>query len=302
MALNLNLLRSFVAVAAAGSVSGAAKVVYISQPALSKAVRELELQVGLPLLERGARGVKLTEAGETLYEHGRAIFSLEREAEEALMAHKNLGAVTLRIGASTTIATYFLPQLVNGFRQLHPSLKVRLVRKNTNQIEALLSAYELDVALVEGPPHDPRLDSRVWQEEELVVVAAPNHPLATKANITPEDLRTAEWIVREPGSGTREVVESALGQWGLPPADALEIGSAEAIKHTVAAGLGIAVVSREAAADQLTVGKLRIIHVPGLEMHRPFWLLRVRNRPISPAARAFEQFITASRTEPLKSA
>ena len=129
MALNFNLLRSFWAVASAGSVAGAAREGFISQPALSKAVSELERQVGLPLLERGVRGVKLTEAGHTLYEHAQAIFALERGAEEALRAQRGLEGVTLRIGASSTIATYLLPSLLAQFRAAHPGGRGRAMRR-----------------------------------------------------------------------------------------------------------------------------------------------------------------------------
>ena len=291
MAINLNLLRSFYFVAEAGSVSKAAEMAHISQPALSKAVRELEKQLGLVLMERTARGVILTGAGETLRAHARAIFELERATEEAISAHRSLKGGILRIGASTTLATYVLPPLLGEFARAHPHLTLRLARENTRRIEELLVTYQLDVAIVEGPPRDPRLSTRAWREEELVCVCAPDNPLAGRELVWPEELRSQKWVVREEGSGTREVIERALRPHGLPPAGALEIGGAEAVKQAVAAGLGIAIVSRASAADQLALGKLRVLPLAEIELRRPFYILSLPNRPPSPAARSFEGFL-----------
>lgn len=288
MALNLTLLRSFWMVARAGSVSGAARAGHTSQPALSKAVRELEKQVGVPLLERGARGVRLTEAGSDLLEHANAVFALERAAEETMRAHQKLEGVTLRIGASTTIATYALPPLLARFESQHPGVQIRLASDNTRHIAERLLAYDLDVALVEGPPHDERLEAVPWREDRLIAVCGPEHPLAKRKRIGLRDLQKHRWVVREEGSGTREVIENALRVHGLPPEGALEIDGAEAVKQAAAAGLGIAFVSRTAAADQIALGKLRVLPLSEFELRRPFSLLHFKGRIISLAARAFE--------------
>ncbi|RYG68615.1 LysR family transcriptional regulator, partial [bacterium] len=152
-------------------------------------------------------------------------------------------------------------------------------------------AYELDVALVEGPPHDERIDSRTWREEELICIAAPDHPLANREDVAIDDLKFHPWVLREEGSGTREVVENALAPYGLPPQQSLEIGGAEGVKQAVAAGLGIAIVSREAAADQIALGKLSWLRVTEIEIRRPFYVLHLRSRPTSPAAKAFEKLL-----------
>jgi DNA-binding transcriptional LysR family regulator len=295
MSLNLNLLRSFYAVAEAGSVSRAARQGYISQPALSKAVRELEKSVGIPLMERTARGVKLTEAGQTLHVHAKALFAIEREAEEALGSHRNMETGTLRIGASTTLITYVLPPMLAEFRELRPHLRFKTLRGNTREIEALLSAYELDVALIEGPSHHPQVQAQPWNEDELVCVCAPHHPLAGLENVWPRQLSKYNWIVREEGSGTREVTENVLRDYDLPPQDALEVGGAEAMKQTIAAGLGIGIVSRVGAADQIALGKLVVVRLAEMELRRPFYLLRLQGRPLSPAAAAFEKFLKEHR-------
>ena len=291
MALNFNLLRSFDLVAREGSISGAARTGYASQPALSKALRELEKQVGLPLFERNARGVVLTEAGELLHEHARALFALETQTEAALASLRDLDGGTLRIGATTTLANYVLPPLLGQFRALHKGVVLQLERANSRAIEAQLASYQLDIAFIEGLPSDERLAARAWREDEIVLICAPNHALAARELVWPGDLRDENWLVREIGSGTRAWIERALAPYDLPPKNAWEINSAEAIVGAVAAGLGIAFVSRAAAGDGLKLGKVRIVRVAEIEIRRPFYRLELRDRPRSPATRAFEAFM-----------
>lgn len=290
MALNLNLLRSFWHVASAGSISGAAQTRFVSQPALSKAVKELELQIGAALFERGARGVTLTEAGTVLFDYSKAIFALEREGEDALGALGDLSQGTLRIGASTTLATAILPPVLAGFCEAHPDLRFSLVRDNSQGIEARLLDFALDIALIEGTPRNPKVERVLWRDEELVCVCAPTHPLAARQSVAMDDLKSCVWLVRERGSGTRQVVEEALRPFDLPPLGAMEITGSETLRQGVAANLGIAFVSREGAADQLALGKLRVLKLD-FQLRRPFYLLRLPNRPLSSAARAFEKFL-----------
>ena len=294
MPLNFNLLRSFVTVADEGSISGAARAGFASQPALSKAVRELEKQVGLPLFERNARGVILTEAGTLLHEHARALFALEAQTETALAAMRDVEGGTLRIGATTTLANYVLPPLLGEFRQQFPRVTLTLERANSRSIEAKLADYALDVAFIEGLPQHENLSAHAWREDELVLVCAPNHALAARELVYAGDLKNESWIVREEGSGTRQWIERALAPWRLPPANAWEIGSAEAIKSAVAAGLGIAFVSRAAASDQIALGKLRVVRVAEVEIRRPFYRLEVEGRPRSPVVVAFERFLASA--------
>jgi DNA-binding transcriptional LysR family regulator len=292
MALNLHLMRIFAGVVEAQSFTRAAIQLFISQPAVSKAVQELERQVGLPLIERGAGGAfRLTEAGERLYAHARTILATERAAEEDLAALRGLERGTLKVGASTTIATYLLPPLLGAFRAHHAGIEVILTSANTQEIADRVVDYQLDVALVEGPVADPRIEARPWRTDELVVIAAANHPLADQQPVSPQALREEAFITREPGSGTRDVAEQALAACDLQPRIALELGSTEAIKQAVAAGLGVAIVSRAALADQLALGKLKILTLPELLIRRELNELRRAGRVPSAAARAFAPFL-----------
>ena len=200
--MKLHLLRIFTSVAEHMSFTKAAETLYISQPAVSKAVSELENQLGQPLFERGAGKLRLTEAGTLLAERGRAILAIERTAEEDLQALRGLQHGSLRIGASTTVATYLLPPVLAAFLCSYPGVDVRLTILNTLSIARLLLDYHLDVALVEGPVADERIGSEAWQVDELVVIAAPDHPLVSRASrdgIPVSLLADEVFLVREPG-------------------------------------------------------------------------------------------------------
>ncbi|HEY0997007.1 MAG TPA: LysR family transcriptional regulator [Gemmatimonadaceae bacterium] len=297
MSLNLHALRTFAAVVDAGGFSRAAASLRLSQPAVSKAVAVLEAEVGVPLLERGARGIRLTEAGAALHGRARELFAVERTAEEELRALRGLERGVLRVGASTTIATYLLPPLLGGFQARHPGVALRVASANTRAIARALLQRRLDVALVEGPLSDTRIAVEPWREDELAVIAPPGHPLAGRGAgargraVTPASLAGEPFISRERGSGTREVAEAALAAHGVTPRVALTLASTEAVKQAVAAGLGLAIVSRAAAADQLALGRVVEVTVRGLELRRAFTLLRLPGRAPSAVGRAFEELL-----------
>jgi molybdate transport repressor ModE-like protein len=295
--MNLNALRLFAAVVEHGGFSRAAEAVHVSQPAVSKAVGELERKAGVPLLERGGRGgrgVRLTEAGEALYARARRIFSEERAAEEELRARRGVELGTLRIGASTTIATYLLPELLATFDRRHPGVELRVASLNTRAVVERLLAYELDVALVEGPVRATGVEVSRWREDQLEVIAPAAHRLAGRRGVEAAELAAERFLVREPGSGTRAVSEAALAALGVAPARTLELGSTEAIKRAVAAGLGVAIVSRAALEVELDLGTLSVLAVEGVEITRPLSRLWLSGRPPSRAARAFEALLSES--------
>ncbi|MFG1463255.1 LysR substrate-binding domain-containing protein [Xanthobacter sp. DSM 24535] len=299
MAINLHLLRLFTSVAEQHSFSRAAEVLNISQPAVSKGVRELEGQLHCVLLERSPAGVRLTEAGSVLLSHATALFAAERRAEEELQALRGLAQGELHVGASTTIATYVLPRLLGAFQDIHPDLHLRLTSANTQDIADRLLSRDIDVALVEGPVEHPSLISHPWLTDELVVIAAPDHPLAQmEGPVLPSDLDHARHIVREAGSGTRDVVVLALEAFAVRPRMVMEVGSTEAIKQVVAAGLGIAIVSAAAAKDQISLGVLKVVPVEGLVVRRPLYRLTLKGQHLRFAAAAFEAFICRPDIQP----
>ena len=209
--MKLHLLRIFTVVAEHMSFSRAAEALYISQPAVSKAVKELENQLGVPLFERGAGRLSLTDAGALLAERGRVILAVEQTAEEDLQALRGLHQGVLRVGASTTIATYLLPPVIATFLRSHPDIDLRLTIQNTQIILSLLLDYQLDVALVEGPVEDERISSEPWRPDELVVIAAPDHPLVQRvACRTPARQPAGRAVVPD----SRDRVRDARGRGG----------------------------------------------------------------------------------------
>lgn len=295
--MNLHHLRLFAAVVEQGGFTNAARVLRLSQPAISKSLNELERQLHVRLLERGMRGVNLTEPGRALYERARELFGVEKVAERELRELRGLKRGTLRVAASTTIATYMLPPVLGRFHTRHPSVRIRATSANTRSVLRLLLESRTDVALVEGPISHDAVDIIPWREDELVVIAHPDHPLALtpQSHIGVEHLMRETVLVREPGSGTREVAERALALHGVRLTRTMRLGGTEAIKQGVAAGLGIAIVSRAAAADQITLGRIVVVPVHGLQIRRWLTQLRLRHRADSTAARELRVLLDEER-------
>lgn len=292
MALNLNSLRIFIAVVEQGGFTRASVTLNLSQPAVSKAVGNLERSVGMPLLERGPRSVRPTEAGLALAERARELFAVERTAEEELRALSGLERGVLRIGASTTVATWLLPPILGAFQARHPGIALRVTSGNTRKIGRTLARRRLDVALVEGPVDDPRFEVEPWRDDDLVIIAPSDHRLArSRRRASLAALGRESFVMRERGSGTRAVAAAAFDTVGFVPTVALTLDSTEAVKQAVAAGLGVAAVSRAAAADQLALGRLKEIRVAGLSLSRQLSILRLVGRQPSAPARAFEQVL-----------
>jgi DNA-binding transcriptional LysR family regulator len=295
MALNLHHLRIFAAVAERGGFSRAAASLHLSQPAVSKTVQELERQVGLALFDRSGRSPLLTDAGETLLARARELFGVERVAEEELGALRGLERGVLRVGASTTVATYFLPPLLARLHAEHPAVTLRVLSANTRNVMRRLLEGRLDIALVEGPVSHQRITVTTWRDDELVVIAPAAHRLVRKKRVTASDLAAEPFILREPGSGTRVVAEAALAEHGVHPRATMQLGSTEAIKQAVAAGLGLAVVSRAAAADQLALGYIAVVQLRGVTFRRELTELRLAGRSPSAAAAAFRELLGEQR-------
>ena len=294
--LNRNHLALFRAVAEAGGFSRAAEVVHVSQPAISMQVAELEESLGTALFDRLPRGVRLTDAGQTLLGYAQRIGTLEGEAERAMRELRGLARGRLALGASTTIGSYLLPTILGEFRRRHPAVELQLTIANTDEIKNRLLDRTLDLGLTEGtPPQVEDLSARVFSEDDLIVIAPPNHPFAANApgkrrpkRITARQLCAHPMIVREPGSGTREVIDQALDACQAQARDVtLVLSTTEAIKRAVVAGLGLAVVSRLCVGLELAGGLLVEVPVRDLKLRRPLHELTLRGRQPSPSVQAF---------------
>jgi len=291
MALNLHLLRVFVAVANTGSFSQAAKILYISQPAVSKGIRQLETQLGMELIDRSIYTFTLTEGGRLLHQHGLHIFAAEHAAEVALEELQGLVRGSLALGASQTIGTYLLPPLMGQFHRQYPGVRLSLEILNTHQIIERLRSAPLDLAFVEGPVASSSLTITPWQVDRLVIIAPPDSPLVNQKRLTLNQLTAEPFIMREAGSGTRENIELAMRERGLHLNIAMELGSNSAVKEAVSAGLGISIVSEATVKLERAAGTVTVLNVPDFSLERTLHQISITERPLSHAATAFHTML-----------
>jgi DNA-binding transcriptional LysR family regulator len=285
--VNLNHLAIFHAVVQAGGFSKAATQLRISQPAVSKQLRELESRLGAPLLNRTGKGVTLTQAGELLAGYARRIFALEADAERALEELQGLRRGRLAIGASTTIGIYLLPPLFGLFRKLYPGVELNLEIANTEVIQHRLLDHSIQLGMTEGLAENPELHATTFTRDELTVIAPPGSPWLKRAPLAAAELCAMPLIFREQGSGTRAVVERAFERHGLFVKPVMSLGSTEAIKRAVMAGIGLGIVSRLTVLSELADQRLVILPVIDLPLRRPLHLLRPHGAPLEPAVQAF---------------
>lgn len=289
--VNLNHLRVFAAIADASSITGGAQALKISQPAASKQLAELEASVGLALVDRLPRGVRLTTAGVALRRHARDIFSSERRAEAELSELLGLAAGRISIGASTTIGSYLLPPLFARFRGSYPKVQLTLDIANTAAIQSDVVDDVVDVGMTEGFADSDALDVEVFAHDEMVLIAAAESRSNEPDQLSIEDLPALPIILRERGSGTRDVIEASLRDRGIAVEPTLELGSTESVKNAVAEGLGLALVSALTVELELRVGRLRQIRIVDHRIQRALHLVRRRGKRDSPATAAFVEMV-----------
>ena len=289
--MNLRHLAVFHAIAQSGSISGGAARLFLSQPAASRELGELERRLGLDLFDRIPRGVRLTEAGQLLYDYAKRIFALEQAAETALEELADLRRGRLAVGASSTIGMYVLPARVAEFRRRYPGIDLTLEVGNTRAVEEHLLEHRVALGFIEGPITSDACEVQLFTHDEIVAVAAADHPLAARNKVEPTELEHLPVVLREAGSGTRVIVKEALKAHGLGLAETLSMGSTESIKRAVIAGAGIAWLSELCIADELAAGTLIVLPVRGLHIKRPLHVMWLKDTRLTPATHAFLELL-----------
>lgn len=290
--MNFNHLLIFHKVAEHQHFTRAAEALYISQPAVSKQVHELEKTLGQALFVQIGRKVSLTEAGRTLFDYTQRIFALSDEAELVLEEMHELKRGRLVVGASTTIGTYLLPQLLGSYRQQYPHIELALTIANASEIQERLVQNRVEIGFIEGAVTHEDLCERVWRRDQLVLIAPFATPLLAQQPLTIEALAHEPFILREAGSGTRTVLEEALASRGLPPlSPSLELGSTEAIKNAVAAGLGISFVSEHTIQLERAAQLVVVVPLEDFTVTRSLSLIYPKRRRLSRAAHMFLEVI-----------
>lgn len=291
--MTLEQLRIFIAVAEREHVTRAAEALNLTQSAVSAAIANLETRYGIRLFHRVGRRIELTAEGRLFLEEARAVLARATAAELALEELSGLKRGTLLVQASQTIASYWLPGRLVTFRKAYPQIDVRLSVGNTLQVAKAVSDGVAELGFVEGKTDDPALALTVIDRDRLVIVAAPSHPWTRVSQLKAGALLEAEWVLREPGSGTRSEFEAALRQRGLEPERlkvALELPSNESVCAAVEAGAGVTAISELVAVSGLKSGAL--IRISFKIPERIFHALHHRNRYRSRAGQAFMAIAT----------
>jgi DNA-binding transcriptional LysR family regulator len=252
-------LQVFHAVARHLSFTKGAEAVFMTQPAVTFQVRQLEEQFNTRLFDRAQGRISLTPAGQVAFEYAEKILAMSAEMEARLREMSGQAAGPLLIGASTTIADFLLPRILGEFKARHPSILPRLFVANSEAVQERVAERSLDLGFIEGDSRLPSLESHACCQDELQVVCAPSHPLATLEVIAPRSLTEHAYLGREPGSGTREVIDRYLEKMGLGH-DSLQVvmeaSSPEALKGMVATGLGFTIMSRAAVLKETRLHEL----------------------------------------------
>jgi len=256
-------LQVFHAVAKHLSFTKAAEALFMTQPAVTFQIRQLEEQFDTRLFDRAHGRIALTAAGAVALDYAERILALSAELDTRLKEMSGQVGGVLLVGASMTVAEFLLPPVLGEFKVRFPSVVPRLFVANSEAVQARIAERTLDLGFIEGESHLPSLVTDVCCDDELQVVCAPSHPLAKLQSVPPKALLEHAYVSREPGSGTREVIDHYLQKAGVPP-DALqvvmELGSPEALKRLVATGLGFTIMSRVISATEVKLG--RLVQVP----------------------------------------
>ena len=290
----LHQLRIFHAVAQNGSFARAAEALHLSPPTLSLQVKQLSETVGQPLFEQLGKKIFLTAAGHLLAEACADIESRMERLAEDLSALQGVERGSLRLAILTTVK-YTVPKLLGGFCAAHPGIEVAMFVGNREALLQRLVSNQDDLFIMGQPPEQMDVISEPFADNPLVLVAPPGHPLVGKKRIAPERLRNEPFILREPGSGTRLTSEKFFAGHGITLQNRLEVGSNEAIKQTVAGGLGLAVLSAHTVTAELALGELVQLDVKGFPLIRQWHVVVPRGKRLSAAAQAFKAWLFTHR-------
>ncbi|CAG9932865.1 RuBisCO operon transcriptional regulator [Candidatus Nitrotoga arctica] len=288
--LTIRQLKIFDAVARHLSHSRAAKELYLSQPAVSMQIKQVEHSVGLPLFDRVGKQIHLTEAGQEMLHYTRNIAQQLEEMDAMFSEMKGLEHGRLNISAVST-ASYFMPQLLAKFIQQHPKISVSLHVANRDAVIRLLADNSADLAIMGQPPEGTDMLSQQFMQNPLVVIAALHHPLTKVRNIKPKQLAQEVFLLREQGSGTRGVVERYFASHHLKLPTHMEMDTNEAIKQSVQAGMGLGIISLHGIELELEIKRLQVLSVDHFPIMRHWHIVQRKSKRLSTAAHVFNQFL-----------
>ncbi len=278
--MTIRHLQIFIAAADTGQMSAAAKELFITQPTVSQAIADIENSYGIRVFERLSRRLYLTPEGAQMLEYARHIVSLFDEMDQRM--RETSANPVLRVGATITVGSSVMPELVNCFETQHPESHIRVTVDNTMRIEEMVTKSLLDVALMEGKVKSPDLLERPVIRDELVLIVPMRHPFANRKSVVPRELADQPFVMRECSSATRELFESRLRPLGIQVEAKWSCQSADAILNAVVEGQGLSVVSRRAAYGAADKGLLRMVDIEDMDLSREFSIIYHKNKFLSP--------------------
>lgn len=291
--LTLHRLELFLAVVDAGGVARAAETRRLSQPAVSEHLRGLEAFFGVRLFERAGRGVRPTAAARLIEPYARQALGQLRSAVQAAVELRGLRAGAVSVGASTTPGTYLLPAVLGRFHAAYPGVALTLRIGDTREIEAWVATGAVELGVIGEAPIRPGLAAEPWAKDELVAIVARRHPLARRRSVRVTALLSEPYISREEGSSTRSVAERFFTELGVTLHPTMELGSTEAVREAVAAGLGVSVVSHHAARPRDP--RVVTLRFQGRQCLRDLLIIRREGAPLSPAAARLQELLLRDR-------
>ncbi len=302
MNLTFRQLRLVIALADTGSVSGAASAMHVTQPTVSMQLKEIAQAVGMPVHEVIGRRVFLTDAGRELAATARAVADEWEALEQKLDAMRGLTRGRLRVSVVNT-AKYFIPRMLAGFCARHPEIDISLEVLNRDGVVARLRENRDDLYIMSMPPADMDLEDSVFMPNPLLLVAPPGHPLTRRRGLPLQQLAGERFILREQGSGTRMATDQLFRELDFRPRLRLEMGSNEAIRQSVAGGLGVAVLSAHALGEGVAGDAVAVLDVQGFPVHSQWHVVCPKGKRLSPIATVFrEHLLKGAAQEPAPAA
>lgn len=290
--MNLNQLRIFHITAGLNSFTKASRELCLTQPGISKHIKQLEEHFGIRLFDRLGKKVVPTQAGEVLYQATREIFELLDDATAKLNDLKGMTGGTLKLGASFTAGVYLIPELVGKFQARYPEIETLLEIDLSDKIARKVIANELDIGFIGAPVSDDRLVSEVLFRDELVTIIPTNHPWKKRKSVTFPELESEKVVLASKGSGTRSVVEECLATAGVSLKRTVEFGNTESVKKAVIAGMGISVISKAAVRGEVAGGLLKLLHLSDSTPTRDFYYAFHKDKYKTQTTRALLDLIT----------
>lgn len=289
--INLNQFRIFYHVAEHQSITLAAKALFITQPAVTVQMKTFEEACGLKLFKKRGRGIQLTDAGRSLFEHARRFFEHEKEIEGIIEDLRELKTGVLRVGTSKAYARYIMPFLISTYHQAHPEIKILLNEGSSLEVINRLFSFDNEVAMVAKAEDNPQVQFIPFSMEEVVLIAAPRHELGRRQAISVDELAEFPLIMKESGSATRKVVEELFARHGCSPTILMETSNTEFIKQLVVQGDGVAFLIRETVFAAISENRLVTVPLREEKVYLEVCICHIKEQPISLPAQAFVSMV-----------